>query len=294
MRGSYAKSIFVCIMLFGIGGVRGVEQLDSPRDELPKAVTQRIQAVQQDLANTKEQPFWAGKFVEGDGLGTNITLYVSPKSGAAVTNFGCLGLYGADEGQLSVLQDGSLKFAFSRRRSGALGEFGDSMLPVHWGERVYLLPHQRIYEFVLAANRGFEQLPGMGGGRFLNNQKAIQGLPELPEPYRAALRQKAVDAKVLHVTQTGKRVLGNEPMCQMRYEITIDQGDSAGLKIGEMLAAVEPQDAYADLKLESVSGSEATGNISILEDDCSHLQHVPSTAWEFSTFAIGEVRKSVE
>lgn len=292
MRRSYAKGVFACIMLFGMGHVWCVEKLENSRGELPNAVKQRISAVQRDLANTKDQPFWSGKFVEGDGLGTNLTLYVSPRAGAAVTNYGCLGLYGADEGQLSILPDGSLKFVFHQQPSGALDEFGNSIVPVRWGERVYLLPHQRIYEFVLAVNRGFEQLPMLGGGRFLNNQKAIQGLPELPEPYRAALRQKAIEAKILRVSKTDNRILGVKPMCLMRYEVTIDQGASAGLGKGEMLAVVEPKDAYEDLTLESVSEAEATGSISIMENDCADPRHIPSTAWKLSTFSIGEIGKA--
>lgn len=291
MRSSYTGFVFVCLMLFGIDDTLSAKDVADTRDKLPKSVDQRIRSVQHDLANAKDLPFWAGKFVEGDGLGMNVTLYVSPKAGVAVTNYGCMGLYGADEGQLSVQPNGGLKFAFSRQQPGAPEGFADEVVPVRWGERTYLLPPQRMFEFVLAVNRGFEQLTMPGGGMFLNNKKAIRGLPELPDPYRAALRQKAVNANVVRATPTGTRSLG-EPMCQMRYDVTIDQGASSGLSIGERLAVVQPENSFEELTVERVLDAEATGTISVIEDNCTNPVGAPTVGWKLSTFAIGEIKNT--
>lgn len=262
-------------------------------NKVPPAVSQRIDAIQRELSNAKELPFWAGKYVEGDGLGTNVTLYVSPNTGVAFTNFGCLGLYGAEEGTVSSGSDQTLHLAFHETQPGPFDDFANDLLPVRWGERIYLLPRPRIYEFVLAVNRGFEQLPRPGGGRFLNNKKAIYGVPELPEPYRLALRERAVEAKVLRVTTSSKKSLG-KPMCQIGYEITIDRGTSSGLSDGEMLAVVKPKSAFSDLRLEHVQNAEATGSMSVLEDDCDRPEHVPTPAWTLSTYAFSEAGASNE
>jgi hypothetical protein len=289
------------IFLFAAALVLAVEPVhSSPADtgadepnRVPLAVAQRIDAIQRELTSAKELPFWAGEYVQGDGLGTNVTLYVSPNTGVAFTNFGCLGLYGAEEGTVSIGVDQSLHFAFHENQRGPFDDFANDLLPVRWGERIYLLPRPRIYDFALTVNRGFEQLSKVGGGRFLNNKKAIHGMPELPEPYRSALRKKAVEAKVLRVTTTSTKLLG-KPMCEIRYEVTIDHGASSGLSDGEMLAVVKPRTAFSDLRLEHVQSAEATGSMSILEDDCHHPEQVPTLAWTLSTYAFSEADASAK
>ena len=129
MRNSYARHVIACTMFFGMGHVSFAQEAANSRDKVPKSVEQRIHSVQRDLATTKDLPFWAGKFVEGDGLGENVTLYISPHAGVAVTNFGCLGLYGADEGLLAIQPNGDLRFGFSRQQSGASGGFADEVMP---------------------------------------------------------------------------------------------------------------------------------------------------------------------
>lgn len=278
------------LVLLATGCAAGEQKAGSAQNEPPQPVVQRIQAIRRDLAKTDGLPFWAGKYFEGDGLGMNISLYVSPTAGFAFTNYGCLGLYGAGEGDISVQQDGSLKFAFHTPQSSTSSDFPGEVIPVRWGERIYLLPRERMYEFVLAVNRGFEQLSMPGGGMFLNNKMAIHGMPDLPQPYLAALRQKAVDAKILHVVRTAAKTLG-KLMCQMRYEVTIDRGASSGLSSGEMLAVVEPKDAFVELTLVHTTETEATGSLSVIEADCNNPKETPMLDWKLSTFAVGEINK---
>lgn len=73
----------------------------------------RIAVVEAELERLGGAHPWAGCWYTGDGLGTNVTLWLAPDTGCVTRWTGCLGLYGANWG--SVREEyGVLRVTFGR------------------------------------------------------------------------------------------------------------------------------------------------------------------------------------
>src|SRR5437764_903929 len=67
----------------------------------PPDVVQRSDRIKAELARLSDHE-WAGTYFEGDGLGVNIALQIAPDGGVSETWHGCLGPYGANQGDVRV------------------------------------------------------------------------------------------------------------------------------------------------------------------------------------------------
>ncbi len=97
--------------------------------------------------------------------------------------------------------------------------------PVRWQERRYLIPADRIQEFCDAIVEAKEPRPETAmAEHFLVRSPAalVDGIPELPEPWDAFLRQILVIGKVVNVME--------------KKRLRIDLGSADGIDIGDMLA----------------------------------------------------------
>jgi hypothetical protein len=97
--------------------------------------------------------------------------------------------------------------------------------PVRWQERRYLIPADRIQEFCYAITEAKEPRPETAmAEHFLVRSPAapVDGIPELPEPWDAFLRENRVIGKVVDVME--------------KKRLRIDLGAADGVEIGDMLA----------------------------------------------------------
>ncbi|HEV2608056.1 MAG TPA: hypothetical protein VGT79_08740 [Xanthomonadaceae bacterium] len=272
---------------------RAVDTEPSERSQkVPQAVIDRQAAIEKDLKRSPKEA-WAGDYYQGDGLGMNVRMLVSPV-GVTTTWHGCLGLYGANEGSIRVDADNSLHFAFNKPNEDKFGGFPDQVIPVRWGERRYLIPPDRMKDFVEAINEGFEPRP-RSWGRFLlvqgDEKKPVAGLPSLPEPYLHKIRDKAVTARIVDMKRLPDRTKDYEGtgMCDKVYRLDLHVNDNGLLEPGDNLHVQWPERAYASLVVESAASSHAIGVVTVMESDCLKPEDIPGTNWVFTTGAYDPV-----
>jgi hypothetical protein len=262
-------------------------QVDAEQNAEPREPLERSAAIEAELKRSPGHA-WAGEYYEGDGLGANIRMQISPVAGVAVTWHGCLGLYDANEGNIKVLPDGILKLEFAHIDDGRPTGFPDRLMPVRWGERRYLIPPSAMPDFVAAINQGNEPRAD-SHGRFLmaegDELKNVDGLPGLPAEHLGAIRTRS-----LHAGFIASRQLPDEPgygeMCTKRYEVDIKVVEGGEpVRPGDIFMTEVPRNTSADLSVVSVDGNRASGVIEVFELDCQHPDSVPDRRWKFATGA---------
>ena len=156
----------LCALLLVLAAQAGAQSpldIDSDKDKapmpglsdaghgVPALIELRVEAIRQELASLKSAHAWAGEYSFGDGLGVNLQLHLAPKTGFAITWHGCLGLYGANEGQVRLTPDGVVDLDFRwQNLSEGFGQFPRQLLPFRWGERHYLVDTAHVARFINA------------------------------------------------------------------------------------------------------------------------------------------------
>jgi len=105
------------------------------------------------LKDTDWAKEWAGEYYEGDGLGTNVDIHLAPQAGIGFLNYGCLGLYGGDQGDIvEALPDGlRLKLVLGKQHGSFLSE---RVYFVKWGDERFLVPDWALMRMVNNYNEG--------------------------------------------------------------------------------------------------------------------------------------------
>lgn len=218
------------------------------RDEEPR-IKVRIGEIcaeldQLDRAAPKEAGWakeWAGAYYEGDGLGTNVSIYLAPRAGIAFLNYGCMGLYGGDHGEIvEALPDGlCLKLVFGDAHKSFLS---DRIYFVKWGPRRYLVPDHLLLRFVNNYNQGGYSRREMYGIPRLRRDgdqddpvyyEEPPGRPELPAPFAGLLSSGPIALKVTRVFDLeSKGVTGDVQArrCQLEFERGSDHGVFVGME----------------------------------------------------------------
>ena len=250
---------------------------------VPADVVERRDRVLAEIAKGSPDP-WAGEYHEGDGEGENTTLYLAPESGVAATWFGCLGLYGSNEGEVDTVDPKTLAFRFRRpNKAHAFGSFPESVRKVHWGERRYLLDPDHFVDFVNAIHRGMEpDWQGMGRMFLLahgDRDKPVSGLPDLPAEWLAQIRTKPLIVSVSSVEQLPQRGSAEFPTCPLRLTFDVPAGETVvpGL-------AFHPQDDKMSESVDvvAVDRAQATAEIEVYEA-CADLKYRPKVGDTLST-----------
>ncbi|MDI9239153.1 hypothetical protein QLQ15_09545 [Lysobacter sp. LF1] len=288
MDGRRATCAFVLVVAVAAAtltcpSVRAGSESGRKLDDVQALVEARQQAVDAELKQLGPHA-WAGEYYEGDGLGSNTTLSLAPRSGVAATLRGCLGLYRANLGSIESASQGLLRFRFDvPRDAGTLG-FPEELQLVRWGARRYLIAPSSMQDFVNAMHGGSE--PRITAyGRFLlakgDEGKPVQGLPGLPERYLAAIRSEPLEAGVLRVERVSAARHGE--FCEKRYRITLNRGALDGLAAGVELTTRSPDDVYERLRVDVADDVTASGELTIHEDECDAPAEVPDRRWVFTT-----------
>ena len=248
---------------------------------VPGAVVRRRERVAAELADAGS-PFWATKYYEGDGLGENMSVDLAPRSGIAATWFGCLGLYGANEGDVEVIGDRRLAFHFNRpnREKGkpTFGTFPDAVTVVRWGERRYLIPDERQIEFVNAINHGLEP-SSINMELFLlareDQDKPVSGLPDLPPDMLAQIRREPLLVRVSSVEALGDRDSFGGPVCPFRLRFHVPAGEKIvpGLELYP-----SEHEMHESAYVKRIDGDEAVAEMTLL-DRCADAEDKPAAGW---------------
>lgn len=258
-------------------------RVESAESRVPTVVLARRAAIREEVVKGATEE-WAGQYHEGDGLGVNTTIDLAPENGVAATWFGCLGLYGANEGRVERVGAQTLRFHFnSPNDGGAFGSFSETVRIVHWGERRYLIPEERLVDFVNAINSGLESGLALNLSVFLRDTRggAVSGLPDLPEPLRAQIRTHPLILTVSRVEQLPEYEAMGGAVCPFR--LTFDAPEGTTLLAGQALSSMAGV-SHERAEVIGVSRRRVTAKM-IVFDSCSDVTDVPKRGWRFTTGA---------
>lgn len=132
----------------------------------------------------------------------------------------------------------------------------NSLIPIIWGERRYLVEPMAMEDFCLGVNSGWEETrPERSAGylRLDDRPKPVQGLPLVPPQYRTLLLDQPIEAAVSEVLGPGvTRYRG------AGTRLRLDRGAAAGLRVGMDMRLVGTQ-GYLVLEVASVGAHESVG-----------------------------------
>jgi hypothetical protein len=252
------------------------EKMSTINQTIIKAKRQKIE---NEIAQLKNHP-WAGEYYDGDGFGTNVTLTLAPKNGFTVTWFGCLGLYDQNHGKVDWDGDRiKMSFAFDLE-DGYIGSYAAEYKPIRWGDRVYLVPADKIIKFCNAANSRDEPRKGVHGFFFLrkgDEEKEAEGKPELPEKFMPYLLDKPVNATVVSINGI------QEDRGSKNATVVVDKGKNDGLLPGMKLHVVEPDMVFDGVEITKVEETQSEGTFVYGGPYDVLKTPEPASGWQLST-----------
>lgn len=268
---------------FGYAGSPRAE--DSQGIAAQRAFKQAIDAQRAAIAEENSMAakvVWAGDYYFGDGLGENVSLSLAPRSGVTATWQGCLGTYAANKGSVIPQADGSLLFQFEQPNDQRGFGFADHVVPVAWGERVYLIPEKELPAFASAVNLGDEpreDTPGLFLMRMGDEHRKVHGKPALPPAQQSLIREVPLEVGVV----SANRLHDNHAdQFECRYRLELDHGANDGLAAGMNLLATGFC-AGNRIVLEQTTPTRAVGTIRMFGDECTEPDQQPSTKTRFTT-----------
>lgn len=222
---------------------------------------------------------WAGSYYHGDGLGRNAGLDLAPQKGVAFSVSGDLGLYDLNYGEVAV-EENILKFSFALEHQDSIN-LSAEYVPVPWGDRVYLIPPQRMIEFCCEINAKKEPRKKAYGSFFLRREdwkKPVEGKPKLPEKYMPYLLDKPVDAKIISLGESQS----HGPFVSTK--VVLDQGKNAGLLPKMQLAVRKPNSVYEKIVLINVEADRSEGIYQYIAKGFLTKEPPPQIGWQASTY----------
>lgn len=234
--------------------------------------------------STTPRVAWAGDYYFGDGLGENVSLSLAPVSGVAATWRGCLGTYTANKGRVIPQADGSLLLKYEQLNDQRGFGFADHVVPVAWGERMYLISEKEFPAFASAVNLGDEPRKG-AHGRFLmrkgDERRKVYGMPILPPAQQSLIREVPLDVGVVSAIRLHDN---HADQFECRYRLELDHGANDGLAAGMELLATGGS-AGNRITLEQTTPTRAVGTISLFGDECTKPDRRPLTKARFTSGA---------
>lgn len=211
-------------------------------DEKPARTDKKYTALVEDqqarifkeLEQLTDHP-WAGSYYQGDGLGANETLTLSPKSGIAFQWHGCLGLY--DQNYGTVTFDGQMvKVQWALATDDKL-DFPTEFLVVRWGERRYLIPPAEVLRFCnhIQCEWKWEPRKEVHGFYYLrrdDEKKEVKGKPELPKPFDRYWTMKNIEGAIKEVslpTVTTEYEYDKKKITCYSQKVVLNIGEDEGL-----------------------------------------------------------------
>ena len=243
---------------------------------------QRAAIDKENLATPKVA--WAGDYYFGDGMGQNVSLSLAPVSGVAATWQGCLGTYSVNKGRVIAQADGSLLLEYEQPNDQRGIGFADHLIPVVWGERMYMISEDELPAFASAVNLGDEPRK-YAQGLFLmrtgDEQRKVYGVPALPPAQQSLIREVPLEVGVVSVDRLRDK---DADQFECRYRLELDRGANDGLAAGMTLLATGGS-AGNRIALEQTTPTRSVGTMRLFGDECTSLDQRPSFKTRFTSGA---------
>lgn len=258
-------------------------QDDAKQKAFQHAVDAQRAVIEKENAETKPRVAWAGDYYFGDGLGANVSLSLAPRSGVAATWQACVGTAMTNKGAVIPQADGSLLLKYEQPNDEKSIGFADHVVPVPWGDRMYMISKKELPEFASAVNLGDEPRKYAQGSFLMrkgDEQRKVYGMPVLPLAQRSMIREVPLEVGVV----SAKRVHDSQvDQYGCRYRLELDHGANDGLGVGTDLRMTGVR--HSDrVTLEQVTPTRAVGAITLYGNECTS-DHRPSTKTRFTTGA---------
>jgi hypothetical protein len=187
-----ALSLITWTALVGTANAQNDPKEERLSDELATLVRSRWETINIESGNSEQE--WAGSYRSFDGPTVTTHLAWSPSSGFIVWWENCSRpwLARVNYGRVE-LTNGSLRIIpeLSGDRSGSFPIAGE-YIPVKWGEQRFLIPPDKMINFVHAANSNSIGQVESFLMKIADYGKERKGLPNVPPPYRKYLGRKPI------------------------------------------------------------------------------------------------------
>lgn len=279
MRNRKVLQALVLVLSLASLSVRAEESEEKLSAAASAEASRRESEIQAEL-QTPAGATWAGVYEYGDGLGVNVEVSLAPHAGFVFRWEGCLGLYDQNFGTVQEVE-GTLQLKFTYLNQPGVGFQGlaESMVPLQWGGRHYLIPADELVSFANAINDGSEPRDEVHGSFLLklgDEARKVQGAPPLPASVRPYLLEKPIQARVIRVSAPAEAPKG-EAMFRAAT-VTINVGSAEGVLEGMEFYVVRPTNLVASGRVVEVTGHTARVELSLWKDDKE-----PGIGWRLST-----------
>lgn len=152
----------------------------------------------------------AGEYSYGNGFDQNCTLEISPDGRFIYKRCSCEAVTDQAVGTASF-DDGRLMLKPEQPRANWPRGTSDVLVPVTWGQRLYLVPQDDIVGFSNHVNRGLEPVTrGSMGSYYLREgdwDRPATGKPELPHEWKNRLLEAPITGEVAGKDPSGRWII---------------------------------------------------------------------------------------
>ncbi len=208
---------------------------------------------------------WEGKYSGDFGTDTYTSIFVSVKHGIATNEHGVSGVHAGNCGVIEV-KNSEIFVSFKYAEDQSTG-FPTQLLIVPWGDAYFLVPKGRIHGFCLDAKKGKPFLLSKAYCLERTRPKKLEGLPSIPEKYKACL---SADAIKTHIINAKKAMIEKLPsgLLKITQTVSLDCGEQAGVYVGMEFESSHP---YAVLTVTNLDKTECTCAFESIEHPLSEI-----------------------
>ncbi len=202
-----------------------------------------------------------GKYFFGDGLGVNNHLHLTSDGNFTFQWQGCMGTYDDNEGRYMIERETLILSPQKPNIQEGFQGTPTRFSVITWGPRLYLVPEDRLLDFVNAINQGQEPRNRLFGNFYLregDEKIPVSGNPTLSSQWQEYLLTEPIVGKIVQIGKDKSAI--------------VNIGAQNGLKAGMLLTANPNDRRFAQLKVISVDENSAVTeklyqNDKILEND---------------------------
>jgi hypothetical protein len=147
------------------------------------------------IPGVKPSPFGAvvADYYCGDGLGFKFSLVVKTEGRFTFISRGCVGVHSLNKGDAKIVNDHIILIPELPNEPERFGSLPTDIIPVQWGDRLYLVSKDDGKDFCQAVNQGQEPRSSPPGKFYLRRgdwSKKVAGLPSVPTLWQSWLQKK--------------------------------------------------------------------------------------------------------
>jgi hypothetical protein len=269
--------VFIVLLILPSYAIAQHPQFETAPNEIKSKFNDKQKRIEAELTSLQGNE-WAGKYWKQLGLINGASFYWSPVSGFAVRS-------GNDFHRgVETINYGNANF--SRNLLTLSPEYlvknkhnytiSTSFVPVRWGQQHWLIPSDKLIQFIYAVNSGdYEEIDSFFV-KYEDSKKPNDGLPDVPKEYRKYLNRKPIKAKVTNVKINDAKYSD--------YTLTLNVGKSIGVIEEMKFYLINVKNVITTIEVTNVAEHTSTARvISIGTSGFYNKEIEPAIGWRFSS-----------